>query len=178
MLPKLDGWEVCRELRAASNVPILILSAKENEVDRVLGLSLGADDYVVKPFSPREVVARIKAILRRTRPDRPSDSRVLSHGGLVLDRHKRSVTVNGKRVAPTPSEYKLLEAMMAVPGKAFVRDELLNCLYPVGDPVIDRVVDVHVGKLRQKIEADPANPRYILTNRGVGYRFADDLTSR
>lgn len=174
MLPKLDGWEVCRELRRISNVPILILTAKEEEPDRILGLSLGADDYVVKPFSPHELVERVKAILRRARPIPSSKVKgVLSQGGLVLDREKRRVTSRGKPVSLTPTEYKLLQALMAAPGRVFAREELLHHLYPSGEAVIDRVIDVHVGNLRQKIEDNPSNPRYILTVRSFGYHFAD-----
>ena len=174
MLPKVDGWEICRELRQSSDVPILILTAREEVVDRVLGLSLGADDYVVKPFSPRELVARVKAILRRARQDSPKAQRQLSYGGLALDPAKRRVTLNDQPVSLTLSEYKLLETLMAAPGRVFTREELLNRLYPSGEAVIDRVIDVHIGKLRQKIEKHPSMPRYILTVRGVGYQFVED----
>lgn len=173
MLPQLDGWEVCRELRRTSDVPILILSAREEELDRVLGLSLGADDYVVKPFSPRELVARVKAILRRMQPRLSPTPDRFSHGELVVDRDKYKVTLRRQPVTLTPSEYTLLQALIAAPGRVFSRQELLDHLYPDGDAVVDRVIDVHVGKLRQKIEADPAQPHYILTVRGVGYRFAE-----
>jgi DNA-binding response OmpR family regulator len=174
MLPLLDGWEVCRELRRSSDVPILILSARDEEIDRVAGLTLGADDYVVKPFSPRELVARVKAILRRGRLGRPGDEQVLSHGDLVLDPEKRKVTLSGDPVQLTPHEFNLLRTLMSAPGKVFTRDELLRRLYPGHDvAVIDRVVDVHIGKLRQKIEQDPSNPAYILTVRGVGYQFSE-----
>jgi DNA-binding response OmpR family regulator len=174
MLPVLDGWEVCRQLRQLSDVPILILSAREEEIDRVSGLTLGADDYVVKPFSPRELVARVKAILRRGRMGRTDQSRVLSHEGLVLDLEKRKVTLNGHAVLLTPHEFNLLQTLMSAPGKVFTRDELLASLYPREEViVIDRVIDVHIGKLRQKIEKDPSNPTYVLTVRGVGYQFAE-----
>ncbi len=173
MLPNVDGWEICRELRRSSDVPLLILTAREEEMDRVLGLSLGADDYVVKPFSPRELVARVKAILRRARPEALKAGALLSCGGLILDLQKRRVTLNGHPVSLTLSEYKLLHALMAAPGRAFSREELLNRLYPRGEAVIDRVIDVHIGKLRQKIEDDATRPRYILTARGIGYRFAE-----
>lgn len=174
MLPLLDGWEVCRQLRHDSDVPILMLSAREDEVDRVSGLTLGADDYVVKPFSPRELVARVKAILRRGRMGRAQETGVLSSRGLVLDEEKRKVTVKGRPVPLTPHEFTLLKSLMASPGKVFSRDELLSRLYPRQDVlVVDRVVDVHIGKLRQKIEEDPSNPRYVLTVRGVGYQFAE-----
>lgn len=174
MLPMLDGWEVCRQLRRTSDVPILILSAREEEIDRVSGLTLGADDYVVKPFSPRELVARVKAILRRGRLGPTYDEKVLSCGDLVLDLEKRNVTLGGHPVSLTPHEFNLLRTLMAAQGKVFTRDELLTRLYPREDVVvIDRVVDVHIGKLRQKIEKDPSNPTYILTVRGVGYQFSE-----
>jgi DNA-binding response OmpR family regulator len=174
MLPKMDGWEVCRTIRRSSDVPILILTAREEEMDRVLGLSLGADDYVVKPFSPRELVARVKAILRRTRSESREQKNLLSFGRLVLDLQKRRVTLNNRPISLTRFEYNLLATFMAARGKIFSREELLTCLYPSGEAVIDRVIDVHIGKLRQKIEDDVSTPRYILTVRGLGYRFADD----
>lgn len=133
MLPNIDGWEVCRELRRTSDVPLLILSAREEELDRVLGLSLGADDYVVKPFSPRELVARVKAILRRTRAYPSTSQALLSSGNLMLDRDKRKVTLDGQSVALTPSEYTLLQALMAAPGRVFARQELVEDLYPDGN---------------------------------------------
>jgi len=176
MLPRLDGWEVCRRLRKTSEVPILILTARDEEVDRVAGLTLGADDYVVKPFSPRELVARVKAILRRAH-NRPAVGTVsvLSHGGLVLDPEKQKVTLRGQRIELTHHEFTLLHALMAVPGRVFSRDELLAYLYPNRESiVIDRVVDVHIGKIRQKLEKDPTDPAFILTVRGSGYRFAED----
>lgn len=174
MLPNVDGWEVCRELRRSSDVPILILTAREEELDRILGLSLGADDYVVKPFSPRELVARVKAILRRARPHPSNATGSLWCGELNLDLEKHRVTLSGHPVSLTASEYKLLKVLMAAPGRVFPREALLNHLYPNGGVVIDRVIDVHISNLRQKIEADPSKPQYIFTVRGVGYRFADD----
>jgi DNA-binding response OmpR family regulator len=174
MLPKLDGWEVCRQLRRTSDVPILMLTARGEEIDRVSGLTLGADDYVAKPFSPRELVARVKAILRRARPEIPQGKNFLSHGKLAIDLEKRKVTLDDHTISLTPHEYRLLQALMSAPGRVFTRSELLDHLYPGGEEVIDRVIDVHIGKLREKIEQDPANPRYILTVRGVGYQFAED----
>jgi DNA-binding response OmpR family regulator len=172
MLPKIDGWEVCRRLRKISDVPILMLTAREEEIDRVMGLSIGADDYVVKPFSPRELVERVKAILRRTRPTAVK-AVLLSHGGLVLDAEKHNVKLDGRPINLTTLEYKLLYALMRAPGRVFSRDELLDHFYQHGEVVVDRVVDVHIGKLRQKIEQDPSRPRFIHTVRGFGYRFAD-----
>jgi len=174
MLPKMDGWEVCRRLRSFSDVPVLMLTAREEEIDRVLGLSLGADDYVVKPFSPRELLERIKAILRRARPVPGNKGQVLKQGGLVLDPEKLKVTLHGRPVSLTSHEYKLLYALMRSPGRVFSRSELLDHFYQHGEVVVDRVIDVHIGKLRQKIEPDPANPEYIQTVRGFGYRFAEE----
>jgi DNA-binding response OmpR family regulator len=174
MIPKVDGWEVCRRLRKDSAIPVIMLTARGDEIDRVAGLTLGADDYVVKPFSPRELMARVKAVLRRASPSPPEASQVLAHGPVRLNLEMRRLTVEGQTVALTPHEYALLEALMATPGRTFTRDELLDRLYPRGEAaVIDRVVDVHIGKLRQKIEPTPSEPRYILTVRGIGYRFAD-----
>jgi DNA-binding response OmpR family regulator len=175
MLPQIDGWEICRELRKLSDVPILMLTAREEEIDRVLGLSLGADDYVVKPFSPRELVERVKAILRRS-ARRPEAARRFRHGDLVLDAEKRRVTLADQPVELTAVEYKLLQALIAVPGKVFSRDDLLGHIYAHGEAVVDRVIDVHIGHLRQKLGDDPAEPRFILTVRGFGYRFADRET--
>jgi DNA-binding response OmpR family regulator len=174
MLPNMDGWEICRSLRKISDVPVLMLTAREEEIDRVAGLAMGADDYVVKPFSPRELVERVKAILRRSRPTSPSTAAILSFDGLKLDPEKHSVVRDGRPVALTSSEYKILLALMSSPGKAFSREELLDQCYRHGEVVIDRVIDVHVGKLRQKIEEDTARPRFILTVRGHGYRFCAD----
>jgi len=177
MMPKVDGWEVCRRLQQKRKVPVIMLTARGEEIDRVAGLTLGADDYVVKPFSPRELMARVKAVLRRTlvNDSEASDEKSrLIHGSLILDLEKRRVSVDGKSVHLTHHEYTLLETLMQAPGRIFTRDELLDCLYPMGDAVvIDRVVDVHIGKLRQKIEPDVSDPQYVLTARGIGYRFAD-----
>ena len=172
MLPKLDGWEVCRQLRLDSDVPILMLTARGEEVDRLLGFALAADDYVVKPFSPRELVQRVKAILRRLEPKRTDGRAPLRHGGLELDTEAHEVRVRGESLVLTPSEFRLLEAFMTHPGRVLTREALLNHLKTQGEIVVDRVVDVHVGNLRRKIEADPSNPRYIETVRGVGYRFS------
>jgi DNA-binding response OmpR family regulator len=152
-----------------------MLSAREDEIDRVMGLSLGADDYVVKPFSPRELVERVKAILRRTSraPTPTPKAVVLSHRSLVLDPEKHKVSLDDQLVNLTSLEYKLLYALMSSPGRVFSRNELLDHFYEHGEVVVDRVIDVHIGKLRQKIEQDPATPRFILTVRGFGYRFAD-----
>ena len=174
MLPGKDGWEVCRELRRDSEVPILMLTARADEMDRVVGLSIGADDYVVKPFSPRELVERVKAILRRTQGRPAPQGGVQEFGPICLDPDKHSVTMAGEPVALTPSEFKLLQTLMSYPGKVFTRGELLDRLYSDGGDVIDRVIDVHMGKLRQKLEPNPSQPRYLLTVHGVGYRLSDE----
>ncbi|MBW2520883.1 MAG: response regulator transcription factor, partial [Deltaproteobacteria bacterium] len=147
-------------------------TAREEEIDRVLGLSLGADDYVVKPFSPREVVERVKAILRRTNK-KPERQLCFKHGGLELDFAKRKVNLDGQIVDLTAVEYKILHALMSMPGKVFSRDDLLNHIYNHGEAVIDSVVDVHIGHLRQKLGDDPSAPRFIETVRGFGYRFVE-----
>lgn len=174
MLPGLDGIELCRELRKTSDVPVLMLTARAEETERIIGFALGADDYVVKPFSPRELVQRVKAILRRAeaRPEAP-DPPALVHGGLVLEPAKHRLTRDGEPVTLTPSEFKLLHRLMRRPGRVFDRAQLLDCLYPNGEVVVDRVIDVHIGKLRQKIEPDPARPTVVQTVHGVGYRLAE-----
>jgi DNA-binding response OmpR family regulator len=170
MLPHVDGIEVCRRLRESSNVPILMLTARVDEVDKLLGLSLGADDYVTKPFSPREVVARIKAILRRSSREAPK--KVLRHRDLELDLHRHRLLQDGQELHLTPIEFKLLHAFLEAPERAFSRDQLLNRIYAYNEAdVVDRTIDVHVGKLREKLGDDPGRPRYIATVRGVGYKL-------
>jgi DNA-binding response OmpR family regulator len=176
MLPDLDGWEVCRRLRERSTSPVLMLSSLSRSTDRIRGLQLGADDYVAKPFSPKELMARVAAILRRVRAS-PACDCVVRHEGLMVNVTKRQVTVDGRRVSLTPSELRLLQTFMAAPGRVYAREELLKYLYPSGGVVITRVVDVHVGKLRQKIELDLSDPRYILTARGIGYYLRDATPS-
>jgi DNA-binding response OmpR family regulator len=173
MLPTVDGWQVCRKLRESSDLPILILTARGEEAERVLGLSLGADDYVVKPFSPRELVERVKAVLRRT--SRQSDGRgeVFESASLRVDTAKRKVTLGGLAVTLTPSEYCLLIALMSAPGRVYSRRQLMRHLYPAGEDVVERVVDVHIGKLRQKLSQAHAGREFIETIRGVGYSFTE-----
>ena len=173
MLPNVDGWGICQELRRGSDVPIVILTAREEELDRVMGFTLGADDYVTKPFSPRELVARVKAILRRVQPAPPRRGRPLAGGGLALDPDRHEVRVDGRPVSLTPSEFCLLHTLMRSPGRVFTRGELIAGLYPRGESVVERVVDVHIGKLRQKIERNPTEPGFVHTVRGVGYSFDD-----
>jgi DNA-binding response OmpR family regulator len=173
MLPLVDGWDVCRRIREDSEVPILLLTALEQEADRIRGFSLGADDYVVKPFSPREVVERVKAILRRTKTSSDTANKWLSCGELSLEPDKYRVHIKNQEVALTASEYMLLYTLMQRPGRVFSRDELIARLRSRGEVVGDRVIDVHIGHLRQKIEAEPARPAYILTKRGIGYHFTE-----
>ena len=174
MLPKLDGLEVCRILRRERDVPILMLTAKGEEIDRVVGLELGADDYITKPFSMRELVARVRAVLRRSGSTDARSSRaaeVLRSGDLELNRASHTVTLGGQPVSLKPREFDLLALLVANRGRAFTRDEVLERLWGhdyIGDA---RTVDVHVRWLRQKIEPEPANPTRIITVRGVGYRF-------
>ena len=171
MLPGLDGWEVCRALRRESSLPIIMLTARIDEADRIAGLRLGADDYVVKPFSPAEVVERVKAVLRRV--DGRALGAMLTHGGIALSPERFSASVEGASVALTRSEFRLLETFMRAPGRVFTREQLLETLYLHGGDVIDRAVDVHIVNLRRKIEREPSQPRYIETVRGVGYRLAE-----
>lgn len=178
MLPSIDGLEICRRLRSESTIPILMLTAREEEIDRVLGFSLGADDYVVKPFSPRELVERVKAILRRTQPAPRLEPRLLKFGQLQLDHEKHKVTLGEKTINLTTSEYKLLYTLMASPGRVFSRPELLRKFYEQEEAVIERVIDVHINKLRQKIELDPGNPTIIETVRGFGYCFAENASKQ
>jgi DNA-binding response OmpR family regulator len=171
MLPHVDGIEVCRRLREHSDVPILMLTARVDEVDKLLGLSLGADDYVTKPFSPREVVARVKAVLRRATRGAASHG-VLRHRGLEMDLDRHHLRLDGKEVHLTPIEFKLLQALLEAPERAYSREQLLNRIYAFHEAaVVDRTIDVHVGKVREKLGDDPNRPRYIATVRGVGYKL-------
>jgi len=170
LLPQVDGIEVCRRIRATSEVPVLMLTARVDEVDRLLGLSIGADDYVTKPFSPREVVARVRTILRRTA--RPASERIYRRGPLAMDVERHHVTVDGGEVRLTNVEFRLLQALLESPERVFSRDALLNRIYANQEAaVVDRAIDVHVGKVREKLGDDPAHPRFIATVRGVGYKL-------
>lgn len=166
MLPKLDGLEVCRVLREERDVPVVMLTARGEELDRVLGLELGADDYVTKPFSPRELTARVKAVLRRSRKD--AGGRPLAAADLTVDPTSRRVILGGQDVNLTALEFDLLLALMGSPGRVFTRDDLIERVWGGDYPGVDRVVDVHVSSLRRKIGG---GERFISTVRGVGYRF-------
>ncbi|HVW88566.1 MAG TPA: response regulator transcription factor [Gaiellaceae bacterium] len=176
MLPRLDGLEVCKRLRATSTVPIIMLTARDDELDKVLGLELGADDYITKPFSIREFRSRVRALLRRARsphvPGGIEDERIEVHD-LTIDVPRRAVTVRGEPVQLTYVEFELLRALAAAPGRVFSRRMLLEALWKSADYRDPRTIDVHVRHLREKLEAEPRTPEYILTVRGVGYRFRD-----
>lgn len=176
MLPDIPGEEVCKTLRKKSRVPVIMLTAKVEEEHILQGLQIGADDYVVKPFSPRQLVARVEAVLRRAADAPVPLSSVLSfqEGDLVIDTLKYEVQKNGAVVNLTPNEYKLLLTLTKYPDKTFTREELV-CLV-LGDDYdgYDRTIDTHIKNLRQKIESDPKNPRYVLTVHGIGYKFGGD----
>ncbi len=175
MLPKLDGLEVCKRLRAQSEVPIIMLTARDDELDKVLGLELGADDYITKPFSIREFRSRVRALLRRAAVSRQADGEVdvISVEELTVDLARRSVEVRGQRVQLTYVEFELLRTLASHPGRVYSRRMLLEALWGGADYREPRTIDVHVRHLREKLEQDPAAPEYILTVRGVGYRFRD-----
>lgn len=171
MMPEMDGYEFLRLHRQEQNTPIIVLTARVEESDRVLGLELGADDYVTKPFSPRELAARVRAVLRRSGQEAPRAG-VLQEGRIRLDREAHLVTIDGAPVDLTPSEFDLLSTLMNTPGRAFSRLELLDRIQGTAYEGYERTIDVHVKNLRAKLEEDAHNPQYIETVYGVGYRFA------
>ncbi len=171
MMPEMDGYEFIRSYRKESDSPIILLTAKLEESDKVIGLELGADDYITKPFGMRELVARINTVLRRAGKT-PSPGRVLRAADIVLDQETHSVTVGAREVRLTPSEFDLLGILMASPGRVYSRLELLDALQGTTFEGIARTIDQHIRNLRGKIEKDPSQPRYIETVFGVGYRFA------
>jgi DNA-binding response OmpR family regulator len=172
-LPGLDGLDVTRELRRDSTIPIVMLTARDDELDKLLGLELGADDYLTKPFSPRELVARVRAVLRRA--DRPPEAaETIRAGNVTLDVPRMRVEVAGTAVELTPTEFQLLSTLAARPGRIFTRAQLLDALHGVAFETYERAIDSHIKNLRRKLEPDPRRPRYVLTVYGVGYRFADD----
>ncbi|SHI67525.1 two-component system, OmpR family, alkaline phosphatase synthesis response regulator PhoP [Clostridium amylolyticum] len=176
MLPGMDGYDVCKEIRREknlSNIPIIMITARSEELDKILGLELGADDYITKPFSIRELIARVKAVLRRT-TNSPSKDKVFSYGNLMVDFEKHEVTKNGDRVDLTLKEFELLELLIKNKGKVLTRDSLLDKIWGYEYIGETRTVDVHIRHLRQKIEDDDKNPRYIETIRGIGYRFTSE----
>jgi DNA-binding response OmpR family regulator len=173
-LPKLDGLEVCRRIRAQSTVPIIMLTARDDEVDKVLGLEIGADDYITKPFSIRELRSRIRAAVRRANLSPPAErTDTIEVDGLAMDVSRRTVALNGKPVQLTYLEFELLRTLAGSPGRVFTRQALLDKLWGGSAYRDPRTIDVHVRHLREKIEPNPAAPEYIFTVRGVGYRFRD-----
>jgi two-component system alkaline phosphatase synthesis response regulator PhoP len=172
-LPGMDGLDVARTLRRESSMPILMLTARDDELDRVLGLEIGADDYVTKPFSPRELVARIRAILRRIdRQTEPSDR--IQAAGVSIDLARMRVEIEGRTIDLTPTEFQLLVTLARQPGRIFTRSQLLDAIHGIAFESYERAIDAHVKNLRRKLEPDPSRPRYVLTVYGVGYRFAEE----
>jgi DNA-binding response OmpR family regulator len=171
-LPRIDGLDVCRTIRRESDTPVIMLTARVEEHDRLIGLELGADDYMIKPFSPREVVARVRAVLRRVRPT-PSTPEIITAAEVTLDLVRHSASVAGKPLDLTPTEFELLRALASEPGRAFSRMELLDVAQGEAYEGYERTIDTHIKNLRVKLEPDPKNPHYILTVYGVGYKFVE-----
>jgi len=171
-LPQADGLDVTRALRRQSSVPIIMLTARVEESDKLIGLELGADDYITKPFSPRELVARVRAVFRRVdaAPDR---GELIRAGDVTLDRPRMRAEVAGRRLDLTPAEFELLATLARQPGRVFTRAQLLDVVGGVDTDAFERAIDAHVKNLRRKLEPDPRNPRYVLTVYGIGYRFAE-----
>jgi DNA-binding response OmpR family regulator len=171
-LPRMDGLEVTKALRKQSNVPIIMLTARVDESDKLIGLELGADDYITKPFSPKELVARIRAVFRRIDPMR-DPAAIIRAGEVVLDRIRMQATVQNRGIELTPTEFELLATLARQPGRVFTRAQLLDAIRGLETESFDRAVDVHVKNLRRKLEPDPRTPRYVITVYGVGYKFAE-----
>ena len=173
----MDGLEVCRTIRRESNVPIIMLTARVEETDRLIGLEIGADDYIVKPFSPREVVARVRTVLRRSTPAAPEQPVARSRSAhLTIDPIKHEVQLASRSIDLTPSEFNILLAMASQPGRAFSRMDLLDAAQGEAYEGYERSIDVHIKNLRQKLGDEPRDPTYILTVYGIGYKFNDELT--
>ena len=177
MMPRMDGYQFLRQFREEAQTPVIIITAREEETDAVLGLDLGADDYVVKPFRMRELTARIRAVLRRME-DTPQRNEVLNGEGIELDRRSHGVTVQGTAVMLTPIEFDLLATLMRSPGRVFSRDELVAELSDSGFTGLESTLNVHIRNLRMKIEKDPGNPHYVETVFGIGYRFHREMEAR
>ncbi|HLK55859.1 MAG TPA: response regulator transcription factor [Chthonomonadaceae bacterium] len=174
MLPSASGFDVCRTLRRQSDIPIIMLTARAEETDRIVGLELGADDYITKPFSTRELMARVKAVLRRTTAIEPAPAEVVQAGNLVIDPQRYEVRVDGNRVEFSPKEFELLRFLATHPGQVFTRQALLDRVWGADAYVEDRTVDVHIRWLREKIEENASHPERLLTVRGVGYKFRSE----
>ena len=171
-LPVRDGLDVAREVRRWSDTPIVMLTARGDETDRIVGLEIGADDYVVKPFSPKELVARVRAVLRRTRTAARGDE-IVRAADVEIDTAKMRVSVGGTQVDLTPTEFQLLATLAREPGRVFTRSQLLDAVHGVAIESYERAIEAHVKNIRRKIEPTPGSPRYVVTVHGVGYRFAD-----
>jgi DNA-binding response OmpR family regulator len=172
MLPGIDGWEICRRVRKDSEVPILMLTARDEETDRLIGLEIGADDYVTKPFSPREVVARARAILRRSKKTAASKPDMVRFGSLTIDFDRHEVKKNGEILDITPTEFKILELLANNPGRVYTRLNMVEIIQEYAFEGYERTIDAHIKNLRRKVENNPKEPQYILTVYGVGYKFA------
>ena len=171
-LPGMDGYDIARTMRRESMVPIIMLTARTEETDKIVGLELGADDYVTKPFSPKELVARVRALLRRVDGGEPA-SETIRAGEVEIDVPKMRVTVGDRTVDLTPTEFEILKTLAASPGRIFTRGQLLDVLHGISFESYERAIDAHIKNLRRKLEPVPGSPRYVLTVYGVGYRFAD-----
>ncbi len=171
LLPGISGLEVCRQVRQKSNIPVIMLTAKTEEIDKLLGLELGADDYITKPFSLRELTARIRVVLRRVDPGGETKTNSIKIDGLEINLDRHEVWSNGKNISLTPTEFKMLGVLFSNPGRVYSRLQLLDAVFGYAYEGYERSIDTHISNLRKKIEPDPANPRYILTVYGMGYRF-------
>lgn len=179
-LPIMDGIEVCKQLRKKKNTPVIMLTAKSEEIDRVLGLEIGADDYITKPFSIRELLARVKAVIRRSNTQveaTKEDTSTLTFENLFIDVDKRKVLVDAKKIELSPKEFELLVLMASNPGRNYSRTELLNIIWGYNFEGYEHTVNSHINRLRAKIESDMANPNYVLTTWGVGYKFNEEMVS-
>jgi two-component system, OmpR family, response regulator RegX3 len=171
MLPGLSGNEVCRQIRAESNVPVIMLTAKDTEIDKVVGLEIGADDYVTKPYSTRELLARMKAVLRRGQDPQPATEGILTAGNVVMNLERHTVTVNGQAVAMPLKEFELLELLLENVNRVLTRGQIIDRVWGANYFGDTKTLDVHVKRIRSKIEDDPARPKHLLTVRGLGYKF-------
>lgn len=172
-LPGMDGLDVCRSIRKTSNLPIIMLTARDEETDKLVGLELGADDYITKPFSPKELVARVRSVLRRSELAQ-EEREVIRVGDVTLDLPRMQVTVGGEEIELTATEFHLLQALASQPGRIFTRSQLLNAVHGVAIESYERAIDAHIKNIRRKLEPVPREPRYIQTVYGVGYRFSDE----
>ena len=172
-LPVMDGLDVCRSIRKTSNLPIIMLTARDEEADKLIGLELGADDYITKPFSPKELVARVRSVLRRSELAQEARE-VIRVGDVTLDIPRMQVTVGGEEIELTATEFQLLQTLASQPGRIFTRSQLLNAVHGIAIESYERAIDAHIKNIRRKLEPIPHEPRYIQTVYGVGYRFSDE----